>query len=57
MTLVMEIGAGKNKGYKQVVQTMQKVDSQYGIVLSESELDHNPDHNIVRIPIRTFLLM
>ena len=57
MTLVMEIGAGKNKGYKQVVQTMQKVDSQYGIVLSESELNHNPDHNIVRIPIRTFLLM
>jgi uncharacterized protein len=54
--IIIEVGSG-SKGYKQVIQTMKKVDAQYGIVISEDELELNEAENIVKIPLRTFLLM
>ena len=36
---------------------MKKVESSYGIVISEDSLELNETENIVKIPLRTFLLM
>ena len=36
---------------------MKKVSTKYGIVLSESGLENNAEQNIVKIPLRMFLLI
>ena len=54
--MVMEVGSG-SKGYKQVIQTMKKVNSDYGLVISDDSLEWNKEANIVKIPLRMFLLM
>lgn len=54
--IIIEVGSG-SKWYKQVIQTMKKVDAKYGIVVSDDPLELNEEANIVRIPLRIFLLM
>jgi predicted AAA+ superfamily ATPase len=55
-TIVIEVGAG-SKWYRQVVQTMKKVDASYGIVVSDDSLELNESQNSIKIPLRIFLLM
>lgn len=56
--IVIEVSTDK-KTIKQVVNTMNKIKSTYGIVISEKQdtLDMNEEYNIVKIPFKYFLLM
>lgn len=54
--IVMEVGSG-SKGYKQVIQTMKKIDPDYGLIVSDDPLEWNREANTVKIPLRMFLLM
>ena len=54
--LVIEVGS-KEKGYRQVINTMKKIKSDYGIIFSNEALNHSVEHNIVKIPLRLFLLI
>ena len=56
ISIVIEVWAW-TKWYKQVIQTMKKVPSKYGIVISEDNLEYNKEANIVKIPLRIFLLI
>ena len=53
----MVLGVNKTK-YKQVIQTSKKVKARYGIVISErvQVLEHNEKENIIKIPLKYFLL-
>jgi predicted AAA+ superfamily ATPase len=55
--IVIEVGVNKTQ-YKQVVQTTKKVKASYGIVISErtEELKYNEEYDIVKIPLKYFLL-
>lgn len=56
--IVIEVGTDK-KTIKQVINTMNKIKSTYGIVVSEKQdiLGINENHNIVKIPFKYFILM
>ncbi len=54
--IVIEVGAG-SKWYKQTIQTMKKIPSKYGIVISEDQLEYDKETKIVKIPLRMFLLI
>ncbi len=56
--IVMEVSTDK-KTIKQVVRTMNKIKSTYGIIISEKQeiLDINEEYGIVKIPFKYFLLM
>lgn len=54
--IVLEVGYGK-KGIKQVVNSMKKYSSIYGIVISRDPLELVESENIVKIPLETFLLL
>lgn len=54
--IVVEVGMG-NKDAKQVVRTMSKVQSEYGIVVSSTELKVDTNNQILFLPIQFFLLM
>jgi len=55
--IVIEVGINKIK-YSQVIQTAKKVNAKYGIIISEkiSELEYNKEANVVKIPLKYFLL-
>lgn len=55
--IVIEVGVNKTR-YKQVIQTAKKVKASYGIIISEKTrtLEYNEENNIVKIPLRYFLL-
>ncbi len=55
--IVIEVGVNKNK-YRQVIQTMKKVKATYGIIISEKaeDLEYNETENIIKIPLKHFLL-
>ncbi|PIP28071.1 MAG: hypothetical protein COX29_03100 [Candidatus Moranbacteria bacterium CG23_combo_of_CG06-09_8_20_14_all_35_22] len=56
--IVIEVSTDK-KTIKQVINTMHKIKSTYGIVISEKQdiLDINEEYNIIKIPFKYFLLM
>lgn len=54
--IVVEVGAGEKKT-RQVISTMQKVKSDYGLILHSGNLSLDEANNIVSIPWRYFLLM
>lgn len=54
--IIIEVGIGK-KDSKQVISTMQKVKSDYGIIFSNTELYFNKEVNIVTIPLDYYFLM
>lgn len=54
--VVVEVGMGA-KDSKQVVRTMDKVNSDYGIVISSNELKVDEENKIICLPIKYFLLM
>lgn len=56
--IVIEVGVNK-KEYKQLTQTMGKVKSSCGIIISEGigELEYNQEANALKIPLKYFLLM
>ena len=56
--IVVEVGANK-KTIKQVIKTMRKTSSLYGIIISEKNnvLEINNNYNVVKIPLKYFLLM
>jgi len=56
--IVIEVGSNK-KTYQQVIQTMDKVNTKCGIILSEKleELEYNQEFNIVKIPLKYFILI
>ena len=55
--MVIEVGSNKTT-YKQVIQTMKKVNAIYGIIISEKvdALEYNEEENAVKIPLNYFLL-
>ncbi len=55
--IVIEVGSNKTT-YRQVKQTMKKVNAMYGIIISENAkvLEYNEEENAVKIPLNYFLL-
>lgn len=54
--IVIEAGLG-SKDKKQVINTMQKVKSDYGIVFSKTGLSFDKETNIITIPLDYYFLM
>ena len=56
--IAIEIGTNK-KTSKQVIQTMKKIKSSYGVIISEKYdiLEVSENHNIAKIPFKYFLLI
>ena len=54
--IVIEVGAGK-KGYKQIIDTAEKIKPKYSIIISDSKLEYSEEYNAVKIPLKYFLLM
>lgn len=54
--IVIEVGLG-NKDKKQVMGTMRKIKSDYGIIFSSSELKIDMQENIVSVPLDYYFLM
>ena len=54
--IIIEVGMGKKDG-KQIINTMEKVSGNYGIVICDTELKHLKEQNIIKLPIKFFLLM
>lgn len=54
--IVIEAGLG-NKDKRQVISTMKKIKSDYGLIFSNSDLSLNKDMNIVSIPLDYYFLM
>ncbi|MFA5431832.1 MAG: AAA family ATPase [Candidatus Paceibacterota bacterium] len=54
--IVMEVGTGK-KGYGQILKTARRINSKYGLVISNDELEHSEEYNSVKIPLKYFLLI
>jgi len=54
--IVMEVGLG-SKDKKQVISTMRKIKSDYGIIFSNAELKFDGETNIVSIPLDFYFLM
>ncbi len=54
--IIIEVGMG-NKDKKQVIGTMRKIKSDYGIIFSNSELKLDSETKIVSIPLDYYFLM
>jgi len=54
--IVIEAGLG-NKDKKQVLNTMQKIKSNYGIIFSKTELNFDKETDIITIPLDFYFLM
>lgn len=54
--IVIEVGVGK-KGYGQIIETAQKVNPKYSIIISNNELEYSEEYNAIKIPLNYFLLM
>lgn len=54
--IIIEVGMGK-KDSKQVISTMQKIKTDYGIIFSNTELYFNKETNIITIPLDYYFLM
>ena len=54
--IVIEVGLG-SKDKKQVISTMQKIKSDYGVVFSNTELILNEEMNILSVPLDYYFLM
>jgi hypothetical protein len=53
--IIVEVGLGK-KDKKQVISTMQKIKSDYGIIFSDSELKLDSETSIISIPLDYYFL-
>ena len=54
--IVIEAGLG-NKDKRQVINTMRKIKTDYGIIFSNTELEFDTETNIVSIPLDYYFLM
>ena len=54
--IVIEVGLG-NKDKRQVISTMRKIKSNYGIIFSDTGLKFDKETNIVSIPLDYYFLM
>ncbi|MDO8512643.1 MAG: AAA family ATPase [bacterium] len=54
--IVVEVGLG-DKNMKQVINTMRKIKSDYGLIFSNTELKFNKEVNIVSVPLDYYFLM
>jgi len=54
--IVIEVGLG-SKDKRQVINTMRKIKSDYGIIFSNTELKFDREANIVSIPLDYYFLM
>lgn len=54
--IIIEVGLG-SKDKKQIINTMQKIKSDYGIIFSDSELKFDGETRIVSIPLDYYFLM
>ncbi|MBI2410671.1 MAG: ATP-binding protein [Candidatus Kerfeldbacteria bacterium] len=54
--IVIEVGMNK-KDSKQVQKTMNKIGSDYGMVISQQELNVDAEKNMLFLPLKVFLLM
>lgn len=56
VAIILQIGSG-SEWPKQVLQSLKKIPSKYGIIITDNQLDYDPESGIIRIPLRMFLLM
>ena len=54
--IIIEAGLG-NKDKRQVISTMRKIKSDYGIIFSNTELKFDKETNIVSVPLDYYFLM
>jgi len=56
--VVIEVGSNK-KEYRQVVQTAEKVNAAYGIIISDQaeKIEYNQEQNALKIPLSYFILI
>lgn len=54
--IIIEVGLG-NKDKRQVINTMHKIKSDYGIIFSNAELRFDRENNIVSVPLDYYFLM
>jgi len=54
--IVIEVGAGE-KNIKQVIQTMNKINGNLGVILHSGKLDLDKKNNVVSVPWGQFLLI
>jgi len=54
--IIIEVGIGK-KDKRQILNTMSKIKSDYGIVFSATELNYDEVDNIISIPLDYYFLM
>lgn len=53
--MVIEVGAGK-KDYRQVIQTANKIDPVYSLIISDDSLSYSKKFNATKVSQRLFLL-
>ncbi len=54
--IIIEVGMG-DKNKKQIITSMKKINSDYNIIFSQSELSIDKEHQIVSIPLDYYFLM
>jgi hypothetical protein len=54
--IIIEVGVGK-KDYRQVIQTSQKIQAKYNLIIHNGELEFSEENNTVKIPLKYFLLI
>lgn len=54
--IVIEAGLGK-KDKRQVISTMRKIKSDYGVIFSNTDLKIDKNINVVSVPLDYYLLM
>ena len=54
--IVIEVGAGQ-KGYRQIISMVRKVNPKYSIIISKDDLDYSKDFNAIKTLLKYFLLI
>ena len=54
--IVLEVSVGK-KDYKQIMKTTEKIKTKYSLVISNDDLRYAAEINVVKIPLKYFLLI
>lgn len=54
--IILEVGMGK-KGFRQAINSLQKVKAKYGLIVSQTRLDINNEQKCITVPLEYFLLV
>ena len=54
--IILEVCMGK-KGFRQAINSLQKVKAKYGLIVSQTRLDVNKNQKFITVPLEYFLLV